>query len=151
MNGFELLCEELGERYDDILDYFEDTYIGMSRTDFREKSVFLLIIGKLRSNRVRRKPTFDIDFWSMHHHTTQSSMRTNNSAEAYHRRINSVFQCAHPTLWVFLKKLIDEESAVHADLVQINERLERHLLNLLTSSQGQILEQLDSIAHKIIF
>jgi hypothetical protein len=74
--------------------------------------------------------------------------------------MNSVFQCAHPTLWVFLKKLIDEENVVHADLVQINageppkkrkinERLEKRLLNLLTSSHDQILVQLDAIAHNI--
>lgn len=29
VNGFELLCEDLGEHYDNILDYFEETYIGM--------------------------------------------------------------------------------------------------------------------------
>ncbi|CAF2047910.1 unnamed protein product [Rotaria magnacalcarata] len=100
LNGFESLCEQLDDQYDNILDYFEETYIG-----------------KLRSNRVRRKPLFEINFWSMHHRTTQLSMRTNNSAEAYHRRINSVFQCSHPTLWLFLQRLIDEENVVHADLV----------------------------------
>ena len=68
LDVFESLCDDLGERYDNILDYFQDTYIG-----------------KLRANRVRRKPLFDINFWSMHSRTTQSSMRTNNSAEAYHR------------------------------------------------------------------
>lgn len=104
---------------------------------------------------------FDINFWNMHSRTTQSSMRTNNSAEAYHRRINSIFQCAHPTLWLFLQKLIDEESVVHADLVQINageppkkkkvnERLERRLIILLNSSHEQLSTQLDSIAHNII-
>ncbi|CAM4810174.1 unnamed protein product [Rotaria magnacalcarata] len=100
LSGFESLCEQLDDRYDNILDYFEETYIG-----------------KLRSNRVCRKPLFEINFWSMHHRTTQLSMRTNNSAEAYHRRINSVFQCSHPTLWLFLQRLIDEENVVHADLV----------------------------------
>ena len=30
VNGFELLCEQLDEQYDNILDYFEETYIGMS-------------------------------------------------------------------------------------------------------------------------
>ena len=40
----------------------------------------------IRSNHTRRKPMFDIDFWNMYERTTQSSMRTNNSAEAYHRR-----------------------------------------------------------------
>jgi hypothetical protein len=62
---------------------------------------------------------FDIDFWNMYNRTTQSSMRTNNSAEAYHRRIGSVFQCAHPTLWVFLQKLIDGENSTRADVLQI--------------------------------
>lgn len=87
-------------------------------------------------------------------------MRTNNSAEAYHRRINSIFQCSHPTLWLFLQKLIDEENVVHTDLVQINageppkkkktnERLERRLMNLLNSPHDQLSVQLDSIAHNI--
>ena len=118
------------------------------------------LLGKLRSNHVRRKPMFEINSWSMHTRTTQSSMSTNNSTEAYHRRINAIFQCAHPTLWLFLQKLIDEESAVHADLVHINagqppkkkktnDRLERCLVNLLTTSHDQVLVQLDSIAYNI--
>ena len=103
---------------------------------------------------------FDIKFWSMHRRTTQSSMRTNNAAEAYHRRINSVFQCAHPTLWVFLEKLAMEEKNVHDDLIHINagqppkkkkvnERLETRLLNLVNTPHNQILGQLDAIAHNI--
>ena len=86
----------------------------------------------------------------MHHRTTQLSMRTNNSAEAYHRHINSIFQCNHPTLWLFLQKLIDEENVVHVDLVQINaeeppkkkklnERLGRGLTNLPNSPHQSIL------------
>ena len=87
-------------------------------------------------------------------------MRTNNSAEAYHRRINSTFQCAHPTLWVFLKKLIDEENNTHVDILQIcagqppkkkklNERFERRLINLLNNPHQDVLVQIDSIAHNI--
>ena len=59
------------------------------------------------------------NFWNMYDRTTQASIRTNNNAEAYHRRIGSVFQCAHPTLWIFIRKLIDEENAVHANTLQI--------------------------------
>ena len=62
---------------------------------------------------------FDIEFWNMYDRTTQSSMRTNNSVEAYQRRIGSVFQCAHPTLWIFLEKLINEEGNTHADILQV--------------------------------
>ncbi|CAF3945257.1 unnamed protein product [Rotaria sp. Silwood1] len=87
-------------------------------------------------------------------------MRTNNSAEAYHRRIGSVFQCAHPTLWVFLQKLIDEENATHADIVQIksgqppkinkkNQRFEKRLLNLISTPHQNVLTQIDSLAYNI--
>jgi len=62
---------------------------------------------------------FSIDFWNMLNRTTQSLMRTNNSAEGYHRRINSIFQCSHPTLWVFLQKLIDEQNNTHANIIHI--------------------------------
>ena len=125
---------------------------------------------------------FDIVFWNMCDRTTQSSMRTNNSAEAYHRRIGSVFQCAHrssiqayhrrigsvfqcayrspiqayhrrigsvfqcphPILWIFLEKLVDEESNTHANILQIiagqppkhkkkNQHFEMRLLNLIST------------------
>ncbi|CAF3298260.1 unnamed protein product [Rotaria socialis] len=103
---------------------------------------------------------FEIDFWNMHRRTTQSLMRTNNSAEAYNRRIRSVFQCAHPTLWVFLQKLINEETGTHADILHIcagqppkkekrNERLEIRLLNLLGNPHRDISVQINSIAYNI--
>ena len=79
----------------------------------------LIFLGRLRSNHVQRNPLLEIDFWNMNRRTTQSSMKTNSSVEAYHQRIGSVFQCAHPTLWVFMQKLIDEENAIHVDILQI--------------------------------
>ena len=62
---------------------------------------------------------FDIEFWNMYDRATQSSMHTSNLAEAYHRRIGSVFLCAHPTLWIVLEKLINEEGNTHADIWQV--------------------------------
>ncbi|CAF3659895.1 unnamed protein product [Rotaria socialis] len=143
VKAFEDLSINLDDEYQTILDYFEETYIG-----------------RLRANHTRRKATFTIDFWSMFHRTTQSLMRTNNSAEAYHRRINAIFQCSHPTLWVFLQKLIDEQNATHADIVHIrsgqvpksknkNERFEKRLLHLISNPHQNILTQLDSIANNI--
>lgn len=38
VDGFELLCDELGEQYDNILDYFEETYIGMLIFYLKRKS-----------------------------------------------------------------------------------------------------------------
>ena len=103
---------------------------------------------------------FDIQFWNMHGRTTRCSMRTNNSAEAYHRRIGSVYQCTHPTLWVFLQKLIDEETNNHADILQVkagqppkhkkkNQRFEARLLNLISTPHPDILTQIDSLAYNV--
>ncbi|CAF0834509.1 unnamed protein product [Rotaria sordida] len=143
IKGFESLSMDLDEDYQEMIDYFEETYIG-----------------RLRPNHTRRKATFDIHLWNMHSRTSTSSMRTNNSAEAYHRRTGSVFQCAHPTLWVFLQKLIDEENVTHADILQINagqppkmkkknQRFEKRLLHLISTPHSDILIQIDSIAHNI--
>ncbi|CAF1172197.1 unnamed protein product [Didymodactylos carnosus] len=144
LHAYSRLALDLDDDYQDILNYFEDTYIG-----------------RLRPNNTRRQPTFSIEFWNMHTRTTQLSTRTNNSVEAWHRRIGYVFQCAHPTLWSFLQKLIHEEHAAHADVVHINsgeapkhksktnERFERRLLNLLLHPHDDILMQLNNIAHKI--
>ena len=88
-------------------------------------------------------------------------MRTNNSAEAYHRRINSIFQCSHPILWVFLQKLIDEQNATHADIVHIKSgqvsyqnpkkatNVLKKDLHLISNPHQHILTQLDSIANNM--
>ncbi|CAF2117510.1 unnamed protein product [Rotaria magnacalcarata] len=143
VKGFEDLSMNPDDEYQTILHHFEEAYIG-----------------RLRANHTRREPMFTIDFWSMFHRTTQSLMRTNNSTEAYHRRINSIFQCTHQAQWVFLQKLIDEQNATHADIVHIrsgqvpkskkkNERYEKRLLHLISNPHQNILTQLDSIANNI--
>ncbi|CAM4799007.1 unnamed protein product [Rotaria magnacalcarata] len=143
VKGFEDLSMNPDDEYQTILHHFEEAYIG-----------------RLRANHTRREPMFTIDFWSMFHRTTQSLMRTNNSTEAYHRRINSIFQCTHQAQWVFLQKLIDEQNATHADIVHIrsgqvpkskkkNERYEKRLLHLISNPHQNILTQLGSIANNI--
>jgi len=32
-------------------------------------------------------------------------MRTNDQTEAWHRRLKSVIQCEHPSLWIFIQSL----------------------------------------------
>ena len=120
----------------------------------------VIFIGRLRVNHTRSKPLFTIDFWNMFYRTRQSLMRINNLTEAYHRRVNSIFQCSHLTLWIFLQKLIDEQNAAHADIVHIkfgqisktkksNEHFEKRLLHLNLNPHQHILTQLDSIANNI--
>ena len=97
----------------------------------------------------------------MFNRTTQVSIKTNNGAEAYHRRIGSVIQCAHSTLWIFLQKLIDEENAIHVNILQIkagqpqrknkNERLEERLLHVISNPHLDIMAQIDAVSYNISF
>ena len=106
------------------------------------------------------KAMFDFEFWNMYERTSQSSMRTNNSAEVYHRRIGSAYQCAYPILWIFLEKLINNEGNTHADVVRVkasqppknkkkNQKFETRLLNLISPPHSNMNTQIDSIAHSI--
>ncbi|CAF1611720.1 unnamed protein product, partial [Didymodactylos carnosus] len=56
-HAYSCLVLDLDDDYQDILNYFEDTYIG-----------------RLCPNKTRRQPTFSIEFWNMHTRTTQLSM-----------------------------------------------------------------------------
>ncbi|CAF2132253.1 unnamed protein product, partial [Rotaria magnacalcarata] len=85
--GFDDLYNSLPQMLHPLLDYFEDTYVGRNRTQGRAK------------------PMFDIELWNMHQRTTDRLMRTNNSAEAWHRRLSSIMQCQHSTLWSFINNL----------------------------------------------
>ncbi|CAF4370632.1 unnamed protein product [Rotaria socialis] len=79
--GFDDLYNSLPQMLHPLLDYFEDTYIGRNRTQGRAK------------------PMFEIELWNMHQRTTDRLMRTSNSAETLHRRLSSIMQCQHSTLW----------------------------------------------------
>ena len=59
---------------DDLLQYFEDTYIG-----------------RFRMNAPRRPPLFPIDLWDMFHRTDNELPRTNNSVEGWHRSFQVTF------------------------------------------------------------
>ena len=57
-----------GQNLDDILDYFEDNYIG-----------------RFRHNTPRRRPTFNVWTWNMFHLIDNELQRTNNAIEGWHR------------------------------------------------------------------
>ena len=71
INSFVTLCQEIRNNFnadaDDLLEYFEDTYIG-----------------RFRQNAPRRNPLFNINLWNIHR-TDQELPRTNNSVEGWHR------------------------------------------------------------------
>ncbi|CAF4541070.1 unnamed protein product, partial [Rotaria sp. Silwood2] len=71
VNAFAELSIHLGDRFQSMLDYYEDNYIGW-----------------FRANGSRAHPLFGIKYWNVYDRTKNSQMRTNNSTEAWNRRIS---------------------------------------------------------------
>ncbi|CAF4495412.1 unnamed protein product, partial [Rotaria magnacalcarata] len=99
--GFDDLYGSLPSILEPVLDYSEDTYIGRRRPNGRAT------------------PRYPVNLWNMHQRTINNSMRTNNQTEAWHRRLNSVIQCEHPSLWIFIQSLQKEENYIRCQLVKV--------------------------------
>ncbi|CAF4553019.1 unnamed protein product, partial [Didymodactylos carnosus] len=140
--GFDDLHNSSPPMLHPLLDYFEDTYIGRQRSQRRSQAMF------------------SVEFWNMHQRTTDLSMRTKNLAEAWHRRLNSIIQCQHPTLWAFSESLQNEEHFIHCQLIKLNsgQKVEpskkylnysKRLRHLLTHPHPTLLQQLEGLAHNL--
>ena len=105
VNAFEDLATEIRRIFnndaDDVLDYFEDTYIGRPR---RQGG--------------RRNPLFHHDIWNMFQRSRDELPRTNNHVEGWHRRLQANLDVYHPTLWKLIDVLKREESLVRTEIAQ---------------------------------
>ena len=85
IEGFEELVDTMRILYDDVADdvlqYFEDTYIG-----------------RYRRNAPRRPPLFGINFWNIFNRTDDELARTNNSVEGWHRSFQGHVSSSHPVI-----------------------------------------------------
>ena len=93
----------------------------------------------------------------MYERTMNNSMRTNNQPEAWHRRLNSVIDCEHSSLWNFIQSSQTEENYIHCQIVKVNSGqstvqtkkyldYNKRLKNLLTSPHHTLLRQLEYVA-----
>lgn len=140
--GFDDLYSSLPPILEPLLDYFEDNYIGRRRPTGRAT------------------PRFPIDLWNMRERTLAGAMRTNNNAEAWHRRLNSVIDCQHPSLWMFITSIQKEENYIHCQLLKTNagqssQPLKKYLdyntrlKTLLLNPHSTLLRQLEFVAHNL--
>lgn len=102
--------EELQEFTEDdemiqLLDYFEDNYIGRRR------------------RRGRGNPLFVREVWSVHSRVQNELPRTNNSVEGWHRKMQAAVAAHHPNIWRFLTVLQREQSFLN---VKISQQLGGH-------------------------
>ena len=79
------------ERVDELLSYFESTYVRGRRLRGRGKKFGL--------------PLFPPDLWNQRNAAVDGIARTNNSVEGWHFGLQALFQCSHPTLWKFIRGL----------------------------------------------
>ena len=70
-NAFELLCTNLDDNHQQILDCIEDNYIGRMR------------------GRTRRQAPYPIDFWNIVERVKNKMHRTNNNIGDWHRKLNN--------------------------------------------------------------
>ena len=72
IQSFDVLAQLIRNAFrqdaDDILDYFEDNYIG-----------------RFLHNAPRREPLFPIEIWNMFNRADEEFPRTNNAVEGWHK------------------------------------------------------------------
>jgi hypothetical protein len=86
--AFTTLSNHISQEFKPILDWFEVFYIG-----------------RPIRNRGRRRAMFPPDMWSVYDRTVNGLDRTNNYAEAAHRRMQAEFGVDHPNIWKFIDGL----------------------------------------------
>ncbi|KAB0799496.1 hypothetical protein PPYR_07376 [Photinus pyralis] len=117
-------------------------------------------VGRLRNNGTRAPPNFPYATWSVLQRTLAGSDRTNNYAEALHRKLQLGFGVAHPSIWKFLdglKKIQKLFDATYEDFVAAREpplkrrRYDEADRRILTKVQnfdaGSIIEYLRGLSH----
>ncbi|KAL4097696.1 hypothetical protein QTP88_022427 [Uroleucon formosanum] len=87
-DALDILSESLPEELIDVLDWFEDFYIGR----------------KNRSREGRRPARFSPAMWNLYERVLTNKDRTNNHAEAANRRLNQLM-ANKPTIWAFISTL----------------------------------------------
>lgn len=90
LDAFHTLVEGMpaNERINDVVTYFEHTYIRGRRRPGRGDNYGPAI--------------FPIPMWNQFDSAGDGIARTTNSVEGWHHSLQSLFMCKHPTLWRFL-------------------------------------------------
>ncbi|CAF2117211.1 unnamed protein product, partial [Rotaria magnacalcarata] len=101
--GFDLICDQFDDDADDLLDYFEKTWIGV----------------KGRRGTGRKKPQFDHKLWNVYDRVTAAVPRSNNAAEGWHNAFASRVSISHPNIVKLAEKIRREQSKFEVDMTKI--------------------------------
>ncbi|CAF4780521.1 unnamed protein product [Rotaria sp. Silwood1] len=101
--AFNLIVDEFDEEADDLLEYFEKTWIGEPK----------------RRGTGRKKPLFDHKLWNIHDRVTAAVPRSNNSVEGWHNAFANRVSISHPTIIKLTEKIRREQSKFEVDIAKI--------------------------------
>lgn len=145
--AFQALSETLSDDLGPMLTWFEEYYLGRR-------------VGR---NRRRRDPPFSPALWNVYDRVIEKEDRTNNHAEAAHRRLQTEFNIQHPSIWRFidgLRQIQKGRDLVYEQYVR-GERAPRkrqkyqdadeRILNIVsTYADRPIIEYLRGLAHNFL-
>lgn len=106
-------------------------------------------MGHLRNNGVRAQPIFPYVVWGVRDRTLLGKERTNNFAEAFHRKLQLAFGVANPVIWKIIDAIKKLKKLFYADYERYvaghappkkrarYEDADEHIVNKLTAYDGQ--------------
>ncbi|KAK6169919.1 hypothetical protein SNE40_018439 [Patella caerulea] len=110
------LKENIPEGLDDLVAYFEATYVNGTCRKLQRPPC---LDGRIPPIRMRRiPPLFPAELWNVHLTTLGGGSRTNNLCEAWNRAFSSLLRISHPTIWRALEHLCLDHSNVKTALLQ---------------------------------
>jgi hypothetical protein len=129
----------------DVIDYWEDNYIGRRRLN------------------IRANPRFPIPIWNVHSRVSDGLPRTNNSVEGWHRAFQQCVDCHHPSIHKIIDHFRKEQDHVEIQLQRFRDGIEHpaasktkyvqlnHRLEAILPMYGNIpnVDYLRRIAHNL--
>lgn len=107
LDGFLEMSEMFPEndhQTEEFLAYFEYTYVR----------------GREKRNGRRGDALFPIEMWNCHDSIVDGIARSTNCVEGFHFSLQSLFQCAHPSMWRFFDGMQKEIAIQHTNYLNVS-------------------------------
>lgn len=146
VSALTMLENRLPPELEPIISWFTNTYVG-----------------RLRNNGTRAPPLFPYEVWSVYERTLLGSDRTNNFAEACHKKLQQGYGVAHPELFKFIGNLKIIQKTYDADYERYvagyeppqkrkrYEEADERILNKVSNyEQANMWEYLRGLSHNYV-
>ncbi|CAF1394457.1 unnamed protein product [Rotaria sp. Silwood1] len=128
ITGFALICDQFNDDADDLLDYFEKTWIGEKR----------------RRGAGRKNPQFDHKLWNVYDRVVATIPRSNNSVEDWHNAFANRVALNHPNIVKLAEKIRREQSKFEVDMAKI---LQGHIIKTKKACYRKLDERINRLVN----